>query len=158
MTNDTDVLTATDENDKSPTNPLLKLSYRERKALRQDALRVVKKYSLIAGGVGAIPAPFLGQLTVGALLAKMTYDLSTIYQTHWTDHKAKIAVASVLGGAHTSWISHYLIYYATKITPLTTIATLITKPIISAAVVYTIGKLFVRHFESGAWLKEIESI
>jgi uncharacterized protein (DUF697 family) len=155
MVTQTDILIVTEEGDASSSAHPPKLSYRERKAVRKNALSLVKKYSLIAGGVGAIPAPFLGQLSVGALLAKLTYDLSKLYQTPWTEHKAKIAVASVLGGAHTSWISHYLIHYATKITPLTTVATLMTKPIISAAVVYVIGKLFVRHFESGAWLKEL---
>ncbi len=159
MTVDSATLSPTDVVDAEVTatqQPIL--SYRERKARRQTAMGVVKKYMLIAGGVGAIPASFFDQMTIGALLAKMTYDLSKVYEANWTDHKVKVAVASVLGGAHTQWITYYLVSYMNKISPVTPMTTLLTRPLVSAAIVYTIGKLFVKHFESGAWLKHKDPV
>ena len=118
------------------------------------AQRVINKYTILASGIGLIPVPFAGQVAVGGLLVKMLNDLCRIYGLSFSDHQVKITVAAVLGGAHYDWISDYLMRYIKGYTPvLNSAGSLFLRPAISGLLVYYIGKLFLGHLESGAWLR-----
>ena len=119
-----------------------------------QAQRVIKKYTAIASGVGLIPVPFVGQIAVAGLLAKLLNDLSKIYGISFSDHQIKNTVTAILGGAHAEWISRYLLKYIQGYSPaFNSIGSLLLRPAISGLVVYYIGKLFLGHLESGAWLR-----
>ncbi|MEK8021179.1 MAG: DUF697 domain-containing protein [Candidatus Parabeggiatoa sp.] len=118
-----------------------------KQARTNRALKSVNKYVLLSGGVGLIPAPFFDQVVIAGLLAKMLSDLSQIYQVKLSNHKIKVIVASVLGGAHSSWITHYMANYLKFVPGINVMG----RTIVSGAITYTIGRLFIRHFESGAW-------
>ncbi len=116
----------------------------------KEAMRIVKKHVLFSGGIGLIPAPFFDQIAIAGVLAKMLNDLCKLYGLKFTDHKIKAIVASALGGAHSGWITYYL----GKLAPgINAVGNFVTRPIISAAITFAIGKLFVFHFESGSWLR-----
>jgi uncharacterized protein (DUF697 family) len=86
----------------------------------------------------------------------MLYDLSEIYGTSLTKQKNKAIIASVLGGAHSEWITYYLGDYVEKILPgMIAISNTIARPVVAAGIAYAIGRLFVKHFDSGAWLREV---
>jgi uncharacterized protein (DUF697 family) len=119
---------------------------------RKRAMKIVRRYMLLSGGMGLIPAPFLDQVVLGGVLAKMIYDLCGHYGVSMTEHKAKTITAAVLGGAHAEWISRYLLKYSQKYLPGSTgIGRIVTRPVISAAITYSVGLLFVHHFDKGAW-------
>lgn len=127
----------------------------QRKKLKNRALQIVNRYTLLAGGVGLIPTPFFYQVAVAGLLSKMLYDLSELYGTSLSKQKNKAIVAAVLGGAHSEWITVYLSGNMKKILPgIAAIGNTVARPVVAAGVTYAVGKLFVQHFESGAWLKE----
>jgi uncharacterized protein (DUF697 family) len=133
----------------SPSQPA-----NQRAARQNRAMKIVNKYVLLSGGVGLIPAPFFDQVAIAGLLAKMLSELCQVYQTKWSEHKIKTAVASVLGGAHSDWITYYITNYLNKLAPgINVVGGIVTRPIIAGAITYTIGKLFVHHLNSGAWLK-----
>ena len=117
------------------------------------AQRIVKKYAVIAGGVGLIPlARFSGQIVVGGILLKLLRDLCRIYGISFTDQQDKILIASILGGAHYDWISRYLMKFIRVYTPMAySPATLLLRPAVSGVLVYYIGRLFLVHLESGVW-------
>jgi uncharacterized protein (DUF697 family) len=95
---------------------------------------------------------------VSGLLGKMLYDLSELYGTNLTKQKSKAIIAVVLGGAHSEWITEYLGNNIKKVLPdLVAIGTGIARPVVAAGITYTIGRLFVKHFDSGAWLREESS-
>jgi uncharacterized protein (DUF697 family) len=126
----------------------------QRKQLRKRALKIVNNYTLLSGGIGLITIPIFYQIAVGGLLGKMLYDLSELYGSSLTKQKNKAIIASVLGGAHSEWITVYLGDNIEKILPgMVAISNTIARPVVAAGITYTIGRLFVKHFDSGAWLK-----
>ena len=127
----------------------------QRKELRKRALKIVNYYTLLSSGLGLIPTPFYYQLAVGGLLSKMLYDLSRLYGTSLTRQKNKAIIASVLGGAHSEWITVYLGQNIEKVLPgMAAIGNTFARPVVAGGITYAIGRLFVKHFDSGAWLRE----
>jgi uncharacterized protein (DUF697 family) len=127
----------------------------QHKELRKRALKIVNHYSLLSVGMGLIPTPFLYQIAVGGLLSKMLYDLSELYGTSLTKQKNKAIIASVLGGAHSEWITVYLGDNVEKVLPgMVAIGNTIARPVVAASITFAIGRLFVKHFDTGAWLRE----
>jgi uncharacterized protein (DUF697 family) len=117
-------------------------------ARKNRAMKTVNTYVLLSGGVGFIPAPLFDQVAIAGLSAKMLSDLCQIYNVKLSDHKIKAIVVSVLGGAHSDWITYPVTFHLSKFIPG---ISLITRPVISGTIIYTIGRLFVHHFESRAW-------
>lgn len=118
---------------------------------RLQADNVVKKHVMYCAGVGLIPLPFFDQVMIGGLLGKMLHDLCKVYGENWSDHKVKIIISAVLGGAHTDWIPGFVVrtlglHQGAQFTGL-----MILRPATAGAVAYTLGQWFVQHFESGAW-------
>lgn len=154
-------MTATDtpENDKIPLyKPSQLPRHKGRSSKNKKARRILNKYTLIASGIGFIPGPLAGQIAVGGLLAKLMDDLCKIYGLSFSDHQIKITVTAILGGAHYDWISHYLIKYVRGYTPISaSTGSLLLRPAVSGLLVYYIGKLFLLHLESGAWLRVKEN-
>jgi uncharacterized protein (DUF697 family) len=102
-----------------------------------------------------IPTPLLYQIAVGGLLSKMLYDLSELYGTSLTKQKNKAIIASILGGGHSEWITVYMRDNIQKILPgIVVIGNTIARPVVAAGITYAIGRLFVKHFDTGAWLRE----
>lgn len=120
----------------------------------RQAQRLINHFTVIAGGTGFIPLPLAGQVAVGALLVKLLSDLCKLYGVSFSDHQIKITVTAILGGAHAEWLNHYLLKYIRGYTPgLYSTGALLLRPAISGLLVYYIGKLFLGHFESGAWVR-----
>lgn len=117
------------------------------------AQRVIKKYTVIAGGLGLIPVVRLaGQVAVGGLLVKLLADLCRIYGVAFSDQQNKILVAAILGGAHYDWVSRYLMKFIGAYSPVPhSPAALLLRPAVSGLLVYHIGRLFLVHLESGVW-------
>jgi uncharacterized protein (DUF697 family) len=124
------------------------LSQSEGATRKNRAIKTVKTYVLLSGGVGFIPMPLFDQVAIAGLSAKMLSDLCQIYNVKFSEHKIKAIVASVLGGAHSEWITGSVVFHFSRFIPG---ISLITKPVISGTIIYAIGRLFVHHFESRAW-------
>lgn len=126
-----------------------------RQQLSRQARKIVNNYALLAGGLGLVPIPSIYQVAVSGLLGKMLYDLSELYGTNLTKQKNKAIIAAVLGGAHSEWITVYLGNNFKKVLPdLVAIGTSIARPAVAAGITYTIGRLFIKHFDNGAWLRQ----
>ena len=116
------------------------------KERKKRAMKLVNIYT--AGGTGAllIPGALMTQVVVGGVVTKMLYDLAEIYDVKLTDHKAKVIIASLLGSTHSIWISRYIGGYLEFIPGINVVG----KGIVSAGLLYMIGCLFIKHFESGS--------
>jgi len=151
-----------DQNTDAVTIPLFKPNQLpHRKVLSEKGLkaqRIVKKYSVIAGGIGIIPfTRFSGQIAIAGLLLKLLRDLCRLYGVSFTDQQGKILIAAILGGAHYGWISRYLMRFIRDYAPvLHSPAALVLRPAVSGLLVLYIGKLFLIHLESGVWHAAIE--
>jgi len=119
---------------------------------KNQALKTVNNYVLISGGVGFIPLPLFDQVAIAGILGKMLHDLCKIYHVKLSEHAIKAIVASVLGGAHSDWITYPVTQSLVRLAPgLNLVGSLLARPLVSGAITYTIGRLFIHHFESGAW-------
>jgi len=130
-------------------------AYFERKSKKKEALRIVRRYMFLSGGIGLIPLPLVDQIMLSGLLAKMLHELFRLYGTKLSEHKAKAIIAAVLGGAHSDWIPRYLLTYVDKLMPKATgVAQIVIRPAIAVAITYSVGLLFVHHFDKGAWVNK----
>ncbi len=119
------------------------------------AQQLLRKHSLIAGGLGFIAGPIELQISIAALLAKLLHDMSRLYGLSFSDNQSKILISAILGGVHSHWINRYLLKL-TRYTPISIYsANLILRPTITSLIVYYIGKLFLIHFETGIWKQRI---
>ncbi len=118
-----------------------------RKERKQKAVNLVNLYALASVGTIVVPGPLVTQVLMSGVLAKLLSDLSVIYKVKLTDHKIKVLIAAVLGGAHSTWISFYIARYIDFVPGINIVA----KGAVSSALIYFIGQLFIHHFESGAW-------
>ncbi|MFO1417644.1 MAG: hypothetical protein U1E83_03140 [Methylotetracoccus sp.] len=121
---------------------------------RRQGLRIVHRYTVLSAGLGLIPARPLMQVAISGLLIKLVRDLGALYEVNVSDHIAKTAIATVLGGAHSGWIGTYLIHKLERFAPGAVGGVqLVVGPAASAAVTYGLGMLFLHHFATGAWSK-----
>jgi uncharacterized protein (DUF697 family) len=135
-------LDASQEKEQSaPSQPETKAARRKR------AMKTVKIYVAVSGGIGFIPAPLFDQVVIAGVCAKMLNDLCQIYDVKFSEHKIKAIVMSVLGGAHSDWITYPITSYLGFIPGVNIIA----RPVVSGTIIYAIGRLFIHHLNSGAW-------
>jgi uncharacterized protein (DUF697 family) len=109
---------------------------------RAKALAVIRNYTLLSAGVGAVPVPLLDIATMLALQMLLVRKLAKVYHIPYAEQRVKAAVAGLLGGFEGGFFG----YYALKMIPLYGI---LAMPTINAAVSYGVGKVFIQHFESG---------
>ncbi len=132
------------------------LSSTQGRTQKERAMSIVKRYTLFSAGVGIIPLPFLDQVAIGGLLAKMLYELTQVYNVKWSDHQIKMIAAAALGGAHAQWIPYYLLHLPNLNQSALFVGMTFARPLTAGGLAYAIGSLFVSHFESGAWLRHKE--
>lgn len=122
-----------------------------------NAKTIVKKYMVVAGGIGIIPVPLFDQISIGALQAKMIYDLGQLYKVNIVEYRVKAIIAAILGGAHSQWITRYLVGYLTMLIPgINVVGTLVTRPALAGTITYVIGDIFIKQFEKGATLENFD--
>jgi uncharacterized protein (DUF697 family) len=124
----------------------------------QQARALIQRYALSAGGVGFVPVPLFDQITVGALCGKMIYDLGQIYQVPTPKYRIKATLVAVLGGAHTQWITYFVMGVTTFLLPgLAFLGTLAVRPLLSGAITHTVGHIFLRQFAKGKTLENFDT-
>ncbi|MEN8215013.1 MAG: YcjF family protein [Pseudomonadota bacterium] len=125
---------------------------------RESAEKIVNKYILLSGGAGLIPVPLFDQVSIAAIQAKMVYDLGQNYNVEIATYRVRAIILSILGGAHSQWITRYIMGYLTMFVPgINVVGTLITRPALAGAITYTIGKIFIKQFENGATLESFDT-
>jgi uncharacterized protein (DUF697 family) len=122
----------------------------------EAASQLVDRFSLWSGAAGLIPVPLIDLIAVGGVQLQMLRKLSEIYGVPFTDNSGKSVIASVAGA---------IIPASTATTTAMTFGSLIkgvpgfgsavgalTMPVYSAGVTYVIGRVFMKHFNSGGTL------
>ncbi len=133
----------------------LELSPAERKQRTKRSLSTIHKYVVMSSGMGFVPVPLVSQVAVSGILVWMLAELCGEYGTRVSDHKIKVGVASVLGGAHSGWISNYTAVHIDRLVPgLSYMAGQVIRPLTAGVITYTIGRMFLRELESGNWGNE----
>jgi uncharacterized protein (DUF697 family) len=126
----------------------------------EQATQVVDRFSLWSGAAGLIPVPIVDIAAVGGVQLQMLRKLAEIYGISFADNRGKSVIASVAGA---------IIPASTATTTAMTFGSLIksipgigwtvgalTMPVYSAGVTWVIGRVFMKHFESGGTLLDFD--
>jgi uncharacterized protein (DUF697 family) len=111
-----------------------------------------------SAAAGAIPIPYVDLAALGAVQYTMVRDLTSLYGNEADKGVVKTVVSTTLGTLAPTYLSGHLVGSSLKVIPGPgTILGSASVAAFSAAATYSIGKIFVRHFESGGTLKSFSA-
>ena len=119
----------------------------------QKALKTVKNYMWWSMGAGLIPVPFVDLVAVSGVQLKMLAEISKIYGVQFQESRGKAVIGSLIGSIVPGVISFGSVGSLLKAVPL--VGALVGAPsmvLFCGASAWALGKVFIRHFESGGTL------
>ena len=121
-----------------------------------NAHTLAKHYVLAAAGTALIPVPLADLGALMALQVKLVHGLATHYAVPFKDNLARSLIASLLSGA--SWKLGVLALssLAKAVPGLGGLAGGGGMAVVSAAVTYAVGEVFIRHFEASGSLLDFD--
>jgi uncharacterized protein (DUF697 family) len=124
----------------------------------EQAEAVVKKYMNWSFVGGLIPVPFVDIAAVSAVQVKMLSDLAKLYEVPFQANAAKAIVTALLGGIAPSMLAGPVIGVGAKLIPVigTTLG-VITMPALSLGATCAVGRIFIKHFESGGTFLDLDT-
>jgi uncharacterized protein (DUF697 family) len=123
----------------------------------EKAGKTVKNYMWYSMGAGLIPIPFLDLAAISGLQLKMISDLCKHYETSFKEQNGKAIIAALLGFIVPESLSRGVMGSLLKAIPIIgPIAGGLSMPLFTGASTYAIGSLFIRHFESGGTLFDMD--
>lgn len=124
-----------------------------------EARQIVKSNVVWALGVGVIPVPIFDLVGVTAVQIKMLKQLSNLYDIPFMEHKVKNLVGSLVGGLGSVGIGSAVAFSVFKFLPVIgQAAGAVAVPIAAGSLTYTIGKVFIQHFESGGTFLDFDPV
>jgi uncharacterized protein (DUF697 family) len=124
---------------------------------RTAAMKIVHRYVLISAGAGLITIPGLDVSALAGVHIALIREVSEYYGHEFSDHAARnivIAIgASLVPGSIGSFLGRRLLRALPFVTPILGLATMAGT---SAFVSYSLGRIFVEHFEAGGTLHNFD--
>jgi uncharacterized protein (DUF697 family) len=124
---------------------------------RQGAKNIIRRYVVISAGAGLITLPVVDVSVLAGVHVALIKELSEYYGNEFSDHAARnivIAIgASLAPGAIGSMLGRRLLSALPFVTPVTALASMAG---FSAFVSYSLGWIFLEHFESGGTLQNFD--
>jgi uncharacterized protein (DUF697 family) len=118
------------------------------------AMKIVKTWSQWSVAAGIVPVPLMDVALVSGIQVKMIYDLCKVYDVPF-EKKSVLAVASgLVGGSFSAGIARMLGEMALKSIPY---VEQVMQPTLSFATTYSMGYVFVKHFESAGTLMNFDA-
>lgn len=122
-----------------------------------DVLPIIKRYSLIAAGVGLVPVPLLDAALVGSIQVKMVYDMAKAFNLPFVEARIKTLVASIIGSVAPAGASQYVGKLAKMVPVIGGPAYFVVSPALAYTCTYAVGRLFAEHFKSGGTLLNVDT-
>jgi uncharacterized protein (DUF697 family) len=139
------------------SEPIQVLSSEERLAASQ---KIVKRNTYIAAGVAAVPVlpPGVDLAALGGVQVLMIKQLSDLYRVPFKENVARNVVAALVGTLSSRVLAAGVVGSMFKVLPGfgAVIGGLLALPAVSGAVTYALGKVFVKHFEEGGTLLDLD--
>lgn len=121
------------------------------------AMAIVKRYAYYSSGVGAVPIPVAGVLSVNAVQYAMIKKLAAYYDIPFKGQRLKSLISSLLSGVVSASIIYGPITNAlTVFTGLGLLFRVGVSVSVSGAVTTALGKLFIDHFERGGSFLDLD--
>jgi len=118
---------------------------------------IVKKNMYCAIGAGCVPVPLADLVGVTTFQVVMIKQLSNLYGVKFSEHVARNLVVALLGTLSTRLITAGVVGSIFKFIPGfgAVLGGLLAVPAVAGAVTYAVGKVFVKHFEEGGTLLDL---
>ncbi|HTY37270.1 MAG TPA: DUF697 domain-containing protein [Bacteroidota bacterium] len=113
---------------------------------------VVNKYTLWSMGAGLIPVPVVDIAAVAGFQLKMVSDLSDVYKVQFSENAAKAIIGSLTASLSAGYLARGYVTSLLKSIPVVGFLSAVSMPLTSGAITWALGKVFVKHFESGGTL------
>jgi uncharacterized protein (DUF697 family) len=120
---------------------------RAKRALAADG--IIKNYVIGAVSVGIVPVPFIDIAGATALQLRMIKKLSDLYEKDFSEEIVRSIIAS-LGGGFLGYGVGVMALSAVKTVPgIGWMVGMMSVPVFLGASTYAIGKVFVKHYDEG---------
>ncbi|HFU75720.1 MAG TPA: DUF697 domain-containing protein [Arcobacter sp.] len=124
----------------------LEVNNKERALKAND---IIKNHMLVAMGFGTVPVPIVDLVGLTTTQLNMLRKLSNLYGNDFSEEIAKKAILSLLGGGLAVPAAVGLASLVKIIPVIGQTAGAVSLGATSAATTYAVGRVFVKHFESG---------
>jgi uncharacterized protein (DUF697 family) len=114
-----------------------------------EASAIIKNHMMAAMGFGVIPIPIVDLIGLTGTQLNMLRKLSALYGHDFSEELAKKSIASLLGAGLTLPVAMGLSSLVKIIPVIGQTAGIISLATTGTASTYAIGRVFVKHFESG---------
>jgi uncharacterized protein (DUF697 family) len=122
----------------------------------ESAASIVSRYAAASAAVGLVPMPLVDITLISALQSKMIHSLSNLYGVPFSSQFAKAVLASLTGSVAVDGIGRVGLGSLLKLVPgVGHIAGALAMPGVAWAATSTVGQIFIRHFESGGTLLDL---
>ncbi|KZW99593.1 hypothetical protein JL49_16445 [Pseudoalteromonas luteoviolacea] len=117
---------------------------------------IVDKYSKWSFGSGLIPIPAVDLVALTGIQMKMIGEISKVYGQSYSDNKLRGTVSAVIGGSFPQTLGGAGLSSFLKAVPVIgTLSAIAFMPVVSAASTHAVGSTFIRHFENGGTLIDL---
>jgi len=118
----------------------------------EKAEKIVRNHMLVALGTGVVP-PVIDIAALTGVQIRMLYVLAKNYNQKFSDDWGKSVIGSLLGGYGMAKLCTSAVHSLMKFIPgVGQIAVPVSMSVVAAASTYALGKVFIKHFESGGTL------
>jgi uncharacterized protein (DUF697 family) len=115
-----------------------------------NAIQIVNRHSLYAGGIGLIPLPVVDIVGTMAVQVHMLSELSKHYAIPFAESRVKGIITALVGGVVPTGLAAGLVGPVLGAIPIVGgVLRTFALPATQGAVTLAIGKVFIQHFESG---------
>ncbi|MGF1528519.1 MAG: YcjF family protein [Candidatus Competibacterales bacterium] len=116
-----------------------------------ESNNIIKNHVIAAMAVGMVPVPVIDIVGLIGLQIKMVHNLAYHYDIEFSQNLVKSLVVSLIGGALP--VATVAAASLLKSVPgIGTIAGVASVSVLSGAITYAVGRVFMQHFESGGTL------
>lgn len=117
---------------------------------------IVDKYTKWSFGTGLIPIPVVDLVALTGIQIKMISEIAKVYGQSYSENKIRGTVSAVIGGSFPQTLGGAGLSSFLKAVPVIgTLSALAFMPVVSAASTNAVGTTFIRHFENGGTLLDL---
>jgi len=124
----------------------------ESEVRRTEAVKLIRRYSLIAGVGGLIPVPLLDLAAMTGVQVQMLRKLSKLYEVPFSENRGKAIVAGLAGSVIPASSGIGAASMIKGVPLLGVMVGSVVTPALAVGATYAIGMAFLQHFISGGTL------
>ena len=121
------------------------------------AQKIVKKHMAATIPLGLLPLPLVDIAALTATQLNLIRSLSKVYTFDFDEQKSKAVVTSLVGGSLPVLMMLGLSSFAKILPGMGTIGGGVSMAVLSGAITYATGQVFIHHFDRGGTLEDLDS-